>query len=136
MGVIDIGRYLFTVQSMTTVMTNAHRSVLLAYSVGSATTLPSGCFDFSSWSSTANRYSSTTDGPPPLLDPTLGTVIAYNISDVSGWGTQQMRVTVRYPFVPITPGLGLLTGALVASGDPCAGAGDDTRLMEQATYTY
>ncbi len=136
MAVIDIGRYLFTVHAMTTVMTNAQRSVLLAYGVGSSQTLPSGCFDFSTWSATANRYSSSTDGPPPGLDPTLGTVIAYNLSNYSGWGTQQMRVTVRYPFVPITPWLSLLTGELVASGDQCASTSDDRRLMEQATYTY
>ena len=136
MGTIDIGRYLFTVQSMTTVMTDAHRSVMLAYAAGGGNAVPEGCFNFSSWSSTAHQYANTTDGPPPLLDPAQGTVIVTAITKIIGWGTQQMQVTVRYPFVPITPWLNLLTGALVANGDPCAGAGDDTRLMEQATYAY
>ena len=135
-GVIDIGRYLFTVQALTTVVTDAQRTAMLAFNAHGEISVPEGCFDFSSWSATARQFVNTPDSPPPLLDPAKGTVIVVSITNIVGWGTRQTQVTARYPFEPITPWLNLLTGALVASGDPCGGASDDTRLMETAIYTF
>jgi hypothetical protein len=119
LAVFDLGRYLFTVQAMVTLVTDTQRYVMLNTEDG----VPPGCVDFNAWSNT------TSAGPPPVgLDASLGTICVTFVNQQTGWSAIQVLVSVQYPFVAITPGLSALTSLMTDQGD--------YRLIEQATYSY
>jgi hypothetical protein len=125
MGVFDLGRYFFTVQSMVTLMAEAGRYVTIA-GEGSGTALQGvaaqgagpECYAINTFSSISAVV------PPPLLDPTQGQ-ICINVLTPFGLGVNQIQVTVNYPFTAFTPGLSGLNGTLT-----------ENPLTETATYSY
>lgn len=123
MSMFDLGRYLYTIQALVTQMADAHRFEIISHSINSSNGMPQGCSDFNDWSSL------TAAAPPPMLDPSQGTVCVTLISSQTQWGATQVQVTVQYPFIPITPGLAALTHVIESDGT-------DNRLVEQATYSY
>jgi len=106
-AIFDIGRYLFTIQAMVTVMTEAER---LAVVNPSSAILICG-----PWANTATIT--------PLLDSSQTNVCITSINspNTGGGSVSQFQVTVTYPFNTVTPGLGAL---------------DSTALTQTATISY
>jgi Flp pilus assembly protein TadG len=109
-AVFDIGRYLFTVQAMTTLMMNAERAIMISPGLGSQ---PLCGVTVASWTSMMGIT------PPPLLDPTQGTIC---INTISPQGVYQIQVTVTYPFAADLPGL--------------SGLAPNGKLIETATNSF
>lgn len=101
LAVIDLGRYLFTAQSMVAVMNQAQRNVVMLYtsaSVNGSLTM-SSCDSPTSWPDTASIA--------PMLDAST-TVCHFNVT--GGLSLIQSQIIVTTPFVAITPGIGALPG--------------------------
>jgi hypothetical protein len=94
MAIFDIARYMFTVQSMVTLMMQAERTIMINPGLGSQPLCP---INIGNWT---NMMGMTT---PPMIDPTQGTIC---INTISPQGVYQIQVTLTYPFTTITPGLG------------------------------
>jgi hypothetical protein len=94
-AVFDLGRYLFTVQSMVTLMTEAAR-----YSKVYPDQTP--LCGVNTWPNTATVA--------PLLDPTQVNLCITSLNPT--YGVMQVQVTVTYPFTAATPGLSTLDGTL------------------------
>lgn len=124
LAVTDLGQYFFTVQAMTTMVADMQRFMMLAPD-GAV-----GCYPFNARPNTSTIIQPPS-APPLMLDPAQGTVCITNLAatgPANGGGVNWIQVTVQYPFVPITPGL----GALSATNDGVV----DNRLSQQATYSY
>jgi Flp pilus assembly protein TadG len=89
----DLARYLFIVQSMLTVMTDAERAAM----IGTVQNCATGW-----WPNTAIVA--------PLLDPSQ---VYLCVEPINATGTvNQIQVTVRYPYTTATPMFGALNGTL------------------------
>lgn len=101
LAVMDLGRYLFTAQSMVAVMNQAQRNVIMLYTSnslnGSLTMSP--CDNPTSWADTATIA--------PMLDAST-TVCRFIIT--GGLALIQSQIIVTTPFVTITPGIGSMPG--------------------------
>jgi Flp pilus assembly protein TadG len=93
LGGFDLARYIFTVQSMVAVMTQAGR-----YSLANPTWGPCGV---DSWTGIATVA--------PFLDSSQ---VNLCVLQTSGTGLSTSTVTVTYPFTAVTPGLTALTGTI------------------------
>jgi hypothetical protein len=89
LGIFDLGRYFFTVQSMVTLMAEAERFAIVNPSAVAWPPCSRG-----NWSSVANAT--------PLLDPAQVDVC---IQAVNVGAVTQIQVQVTYPFSAMTPGL-------------------------------
>jgi hypothetical protein len=132
LSVFDLARYLFTVQSMLTLMMDAGRYGVVQPLTAQISGTP------------ATWASQTTVTVPPLLDPNQGCVsLAFN-NFATGNGVNQVIVTVIYPFTATTPWLSELSNTLpetpavqqVLQYGGCAGLASSGMLMETATYSY
>jgi Flp pilus assembly protein TadG len=90
LGIFDLGRYLFTVQSMVTLMTDAQRTVLVAVENQNQTTNFHGLYTLDEWSAATGAVL-----PPLLFDTAHGQV---NVTFQGGYGVTQVQVQVIYPF--------------------------------------
>lgn len=119
MAVFDFGRYFYTVQAMTALMTDTARYVMVRNNGQSF-----GPSSISSWvGSTGSPQGVIT---PFLLDPNQGeiTVSFLNQEALPALGVNQVQVTVTTQFTTLTPGL---------SGLDRTGANP---LTMTATYSY
>jgi TadE-like protein len=104
LGAMDLGRYLFTVQSIQALVGQAERAGVVGnLLLGSGSSCP-----------LVSSIPTSTLGftPPPFLDPGA-TLCVTNNGNVSAIVT--VTVTVTSPFTSFTPGLGSLTGTLTQS---------------------
>jgi hypothetical protein len=132
MSVFDLARYLFTVQSMLTLMMDAGRYGLVRPGSAQLSGTP------------ATWASQTTVTVPPLLDPSQGCVSLTFNNFVTGNGVNQVMVAVIYPFTASSPWLSGLSNTLpetpavqqALQNGGCAGLTSSGMLMETATYSY
>jgi Flp pilus assembly protein TadG len=94
LGTIDIARYIFTLQQVVGLLSEAGRMSL--------TSIDWAPFGTNSWAGISTVA--------PLLDPTQVTLDV--TQGLSGVGVYYSSVTVQYPFVAYTPGLAMLSGTI------------------------
>jgi len=117
-GIFDVGRYLFTIQSMVTLMNDAARYEMVLANFAS-TVQPEG---ISAWTGKTGSAILPPVAVPPLIDGARGTISVrfLNQNNVPAPSMTQMTVTVAYPFLASSPLLRGLNGT----------------LTETATYSY
>ena len=108
-SLFDLARYLFTIQSMLTLMTDVGRYAMLQ------PTNSQRCSSFLDWTT------NTTITIPPLLADVPDQRICSSLRNLyTGLGVNQIQVTVTYPFTFISPWF----------------TGLNTTLTQTATYSY
>jgi Flp pilus assembly protein TadG len=108
-SLFDLARYLFTIQSMQTLMTDVGRYAMVQ------PTNSERCSPFQDW------ISNTTVVIPPLLPDVPNDQICSSFLNLyTGLGVNQVQVTVTYPFSFISPWL----------------TGLDSTLIQSTTYSY
>jgi Flp pilus assembly protein TadG len=111
-SVIDLSRYFFSQQALTTLASAAARNGLVNFTTGGgAQCAPDPAMATNSWAAGVANYA-------PLLDPSQVTVsvcVGQSNNPVFSAGVMQVTAVATYNFTPLTPGLAVLLGPMVAT---------------------